>query len=132
MVAHNVDGSRAAAGRILLHEYTGREATVRFGAYPGTTGAGIEGSVVVREFQTSDGGAGVTQYAVEWYSAPGTPEVQAIAEAHGKTVPQVVFRFALQLGMLPLTGTTNSEHMAQDLDVFDFELSDAELETLGS
>lgn len=59
-----------------------------------------------------------------------TPAVKAIAEAHGKTVPQVVFRFALQLGMLPLTGTTDSDHMAQDLDVFDFALSDAEVEAL--
>lgn len=59
-----------------------------------------------------------------------TPAVHAIAKAHGKTMPQVVFRFALQLGMLPLTGTTNSEHMAQDLDIFDFALSDAEVENL--
>ena len=60
-----------------------------------------------------------------------TPTVHAIAKAHGKTMPQVVFRFALQLGMLPLTGTTNSEHMAQDLDIFDFALSDDEMARIG-
>jgi diketogulonate reductase-like aldo/keto reductase len=58
------------------------------------------------------------------------PEVEAIAAAHGKTVPQVVFRFALQLGMLPLTGTTSDAHMAQDLDVFDFALSEDEMGAL--
>lgn len=31
------------------------------------------------------------------------------------TMPQVVFSFAIQVGMLPLTGTTNEEHMRQDL-----------------
>jgi diketogulonate reductase-like aldo/keto reductase len=41
----------------------------------------------------------------------------------GKTPAQVVFRFALQVGMLPLTGTTDPKHMREDLAVDDFELS---------
>jgi diketogulonate reductase-like aldo/keto reductase len=48
--------------------------------------------------------------------------VQEIARRHGKTVPQIVFRFAIEVGMLPLTGTTDPEHMEQDLAVLDFEL----------
>ena len=56
-------------------------------------------------------------------------DVRRIAERHGKTLPQVVFRFALQVGMLPLTGTSDPEHMRQDLGSFDFEL-DAEEVTL--
>ncbi|MEX0819424.1 MAG: aldo/keto reductase, partial [Pirellulaceae bacterium] len=35
-----------------------------------------------------------------------SPELARIAERHGRTVPQIVFRFALEVGMLPLTGTT--------------------------
>jgi diketogulonate reductase-like aldo/keto reductase len=50
------------------------------------------------------------------------PRVTEIARNHNKTVPQVVYRFALQLGMLPLTGTTDGVHMRQDLDIFDFTL----------
>jgi diketogulonate reductase-like aldo/keto reductase len=42
-------------------------------------------------------------------------EVRAIAERAGATVPAVVFRFALALGMLPLTGTSNPAHMRADL-----------------
>src|SRR5437868_1610657 len=42
------------------------------------------------------------------------PEMIAIAKHHGKTIPQIVFRFALQVGMLPLTGTTNANHMRAD------------------
>jgi diketogulonate reductase-like aldo/keto reductase len=43
------------------------------------------------------------------------PEVRAIAQRRGMTVAQVVFRFALDVGMLPLTGTTDPEHMKEDL-----------------
>ena len=50
-------------------------------------------------------------------------ETIRIAERHGRTVSQLVFRFALDVGMLPLTGTTDAEHMGQDLDVFDFSAS---------
>lgn len=40
-----------------------------------------------------------------------------------RTPAQIVFRFAIQVGMLPLTGTTDAAHMREDLDVFDWELS---------
>jgi diketogulonate reductase-like aldo/keto reductase len=57
-----------------------------------------------------------------------SPRLIAIARRHGKTVAQVVFRFAIELGMLPLTGTSDSLHMRQDLDIFDFALSDEDIE----
>src|SRR5262249_26965066 len=34
-------------------------------------------------------------------------ELSQIAARHGRSVSQIVFRFALEMGMLPLTGTTN-------------------------
>ena len=58
------------------------------------------------------------------------PGVVAIAERHGRTVPQITFRFALQLGMLPLTGTTSAAHMREDLGAFDFALSEEEVTTI--
>jgi diketogulonate reductase-like aldo/keto reductase len=45
----------------------------------------------------------------------------------GKSPAQVVFRFAQQIGMLPLTGTTNVEHMREDLEASRFELSDEDV-----
>jgi diketogulonate reductase-like aldo/keto reductase len=57
-------------------------------------------------------------------------EVRRIAERHGKTVPQVVFNFALQLGMLPLTGTSDAQHMAEDLASLGFELDEDEVESI--
>ena len=44
------------------------------------------------------------------------PRVARIAERLDCTVAQLVFRFALDVGMLPLTGTTDAAHMRQDLD----------------
>lgn len=41
----------------------------------------------------------------------------------GRTPAQIVFRFARQVGMLPLTGTTDAAHMREDLAIDDFELS---------
>jgi diketogulonate reductase-like aldo/keto reductase len=45
-----------------------------------------------------------------------------IAERHSRTVSQIVFRFAMEIGMVTLTGTTDAEHMRDDLDVFGFRL----------
>src|SRR5262249_4646164 len=50
-------------------------------------------------------------------------EVRRVADRHGRSTAQVVFRFALDVGMIPLTGTTDSDHMRADLEVFDFELT---------
>jgi diketogulonate reductase-like aldo/keto reductase len=58
------------------------------------------------------------------------PEVVRIAARHGRAVTQVVFRFALDVGMIPLTGTTNADHMRADLDVFDFRLEPDEVERI--
>jgi len=43
------------------------------------------------------------------------PVVLAAAARNQATPPQVIFRFALAVGMLPLTGTTDERHMKQDL-----------------
>ncbi len=58
------------------------------------------------------------------------PKVHSIAKRLGCSLPQLVFRFALQLGMQPLTGTSNPEHMRQDLEVYNFSLDDNEVLTL--
>ena len=59
--------------------------------------------------------------------AMARPELARIAERHGRTVSQVLFRFALDVGMTPLTGTTDAEHMRADLEVFDFRLGPEEV-----
>jgi len=53
--------------------------------------------------------------------------VADIAKRYAKTPSQIVFRFAQQIGMLPLTGTTKVDHMRQDLAIEDFALTADEL-----
>jgi len=58
------------------------------------------------------------------------PELARIAKRHGRTVSQIVFRFTLDVGMVPLTGTTDVGHMRADLEVFDFSLDREETERI--
>lgn len=53
--------------------------------------------------------------------------VRAIGLAHGVSPAQVVFRFAHQVGMVPLTGTTDPAHMRADLAIDGFALSAEEV-----
>ncbi|HYK04863.1 MAG TPA: aldo/keto reductase [Thermoanaerobaculia bacterium] len=55
---------------------------------------------------------------------------RAIVAKTGKTPAQVVFRFALQVGMLPLTGTTDRAHMQEDLAAPELELSPEDVATI--
>jgi diketogulonate reductase-like aldo/keto reductase len=58
------------------------------------------------------------------------PEVTQIARRYGRTVAQIVFRFALDVGMMFLSGTTSADHMREDLDVFGFQLESHEIELM--
>jgi diketogulonate reductase-like aldo/keto reductase len=60
------------------------------------------------------------------------PEMAKIARRHGCTVSQVVFRFALEVGMIPVTGTTDAKHMREDLEVLDsnFRLEPSDVERI--
>jgi diketogulonate reductase-like aldo/keto reductase len=61
----------------------------------------------------------------------GSPVVTEIARKAKLTPNQVVFLFALQVGMLPLTGTTDPAHMREDLAVYAATpLSDADVKRL--
>jgi diketogulonate reductase-like aldo/keto reductase len=57
-------------------------------------------------------------------------EIRLIAKSHSRTPEQIVFRFAVEVGMIPLTGTTNAAHMSTDLDVFDFRLGAGEIKRI--
>ena len=59
-----------------------------------------------------------------------SPEVRSIARELGKTPEQVVFCFAMQAGMIPITGTTNDQHMKEDLQAVDFELKDDDVQLI--
>jgi diketogulonate reductase-like aldo/keto reductase len=58
------------------------------------------------------------------------PEIQTIAQRLGTRPAQVIFRFAMQIGMLPLTGTTSQQHMKEDLQAEQLSLSSEEIQRI--
>ncbi len=58
------------------------------------------------------------------------PALLVIAENHQRNPAQVVFRFAIDSGMIPLTGTSQKMHMLCDLGALEFQLSTEELKTI--
>lgn len=54
------------------------------------------------------------------------------AEKYSKTPAQVILRWHLQEGNVVFPKTLSPQHMAQNLDIFDFELNDAEMERIGA
>jgi diketogulonate reductase-like aldo/keto reductase len=58
------------------------------------------------------------------------PEIRAIAQRVGAGLAQVIFRFAMQIGMLPLTGTTSAQHMKEDLAAEQVSLSAEDLQLI--
>lgn len=55
------------------------------------------------------------------------PAVQHIADKANKTPAQVLFKFSMQLGILPLTGTSSRIHMKEDL-ALDFSLNEEDIQ----
>jgi 2,5-diketo-D-gluconate reductase A len=55
------------------------------------------------------------------------PTLTEIGGAHGKSVAQVVLRWLIQREVVVIPKSVRPERMAQNLDVFDFELTDDEM-----
>ena len=70
---------------------------------------------------------------VEAYSPFGTggifksPEMQTLAEKYGKSIGQICLRWSLQMGFLPLPKSSSPQRIRENLRVFDFEISDADM-----
>ena len=56
--------------------------------------------------------------------------VRTIAQRYKKTEAQIFFRYLSQSGIVPLTGTSSEQHMTEDLNIFDFELSSEDLKNV--
>ena len=53
--------------------------------------------------------------------------IWSIAEAHGVSSAQVILRWDLQRGIVVIPGSSNPEHIKENLDLFGFELTDEEM-----
>ncbi|CAJ1229909.1 aldo/keto reductase [Lactiplantibacillus xiangfangensis] len=58
------------------------------------------------------------------------PTIAKIAQAHGKTVGQVILRWLLQRGITVIPKSVHPARMVENMAVFDFELSDVEMQTM--
>lgn len=56
--------------------------------------------------------------------------VDRIAKAHGKSVAQVIIRWHLQEGLIVIPKSVHAERIAQNFDVFDFELTPDDMQTI--
>lgn len=88
-----------------------------------------------RELRELHAGLGV---ATEAWSPLGqgsllaNPTVTTLAGAHGKTPAQVLIRWHIQLGNIVIPKSVNPERIVSNFDVFDFELSEQDMESIAS
>lgn len=62
----------------------------------------------------------------------GNEDIIKIGEAHGKTPSQVVLRWTVQRGISVIPRSKSRKHLADNLDIFDFSLSDEEMECINA
>lgn len=76
-----------------------------------------------------------------WFPLGGTmsggallkdPTIVRIAEAHGKTPAQVILRWHIQEGFSVIPGSTKEAHINENIQIFDFELTDDEMAAIRS
>lgn len=76
------------------------------------------------------------QILLEAYSPLGTGTIfqsdaaQKVAEDNGKSIAQVALRWSLQNGFLPLPKSVTPKNIEANLEIFDFVLTDADMEKL--
>lgn len=58
------------------------------------------------------------------------PVLSEVGGRHGKTAAQVLIRWSIQMGANPVPKASTREHLKEDIEVFDFELSQGEMERL--
>ena len=58
--------------------------------------------------------------------------LKAIGEEYGKSIAQVILRWLLQRGIVPLSKTVNKERMLQNIDVFDFKLNEDDMNKISA
>ena len=56
--------------------------------------------------------------------------VAEVAAAHNHSVPQVLLRWSLQHGFLPLPKSVHAEYIKSNTDIFDFELTPEEIQSM--
>lgn len=58
------------------------------------------------------------------------PAIRAIAKSHDKTPAQIILRWHIQSGFVAIPGSRNVQHIAENIAIFDFKLSDREMQIM--
>ena len=111
-----------------------------------TAGENIKPAVVQNEnhpfYQNTEFKEYVSKYGTvveSWYPFGGRGHTQdlfenetimEIAESHGKTSAQIILRWHLQAGYITIPGSQNPDHILENISVFDFELTDEEMQRM--
>jgi 2,5-diketo-D-gluconate reductase B len=83
-------------------------------------------------------GMAVTAYCpIARGRVPGNEVIERIAKAHGKkahgkSAAQVALRYLVQMGLIVIPRTSKKERLAENIAIFDFTLSDAEMAEIGT
>lgn len=56
--------------------------------------------------------------------------IQKIADGHQRSIPQIILRWHIQLGALPLPKSSSPQRQAENLSIFDFSLTDEEIQAI--
>ena len=62
----------------------------------------------------------------------GNEVISRIADAHGKSSAQVILRWNLQKGVVVIPGSSNPDHIKENTELFDFELTEDEMEQINA
>lgn len=62
----------------------------------------------------------------------GNEVISEIAAAHGKSSAQVILRWNLQKGVVVIPGSSNPDHIQENTELFDFELTEEEMERINA
>ena len=62
----------------------------------------------------------------------GDETIVKIADNHGVSAAQVILRWNLQKGVVVIPGSSNPAHIKENTDIYDFELSDAEMQEINN
>lgn len=60
----------------------------------------------------------------------GNEVIKELAEKYGKSSAQIILRWQLQAGFIAIPGSSNPDHIAENYDIFDFELSQEDMQRI--
>jgi diketogulonate reductase-like aldo/keto reductase len=110
-----------AVTQVELHPYF---------AQPDVQAADVEHHILTQAWSPIGGITFYPGWGVDRKNVMQDPAIAAIAEAHGKTPAQIMLRWHLQQGRSAIPKSTNPARIAENFAVFDFELSNGELEAI--